>query len=156
MFYRIAKALSIVFIGLLMNGCTSLTEYGDMVVANVPGASYFADNNFARIKIKSSSSTNDGAPFYVLIKETTFATFIVDDYSTITNLVTNPPKDKGCFKTACIVPGENQTVKVEIPDVDSIAVYFLFTNPGRKWKNLFKLEGAFPTIEIALERNEIR
>lgn len=154
MFHHLSKVL-IVFMGLLLNSCINLSQYSDMVVANVPGAGYFVDANFARIKIKSSPSTNGGAPFYAVVKETNFATFIVDDYQAITNLLTHPPEDKNCFKVACIIPGQDQTIKVEIPDVDSIAIYFLFTNPGKTWKNIFKLDEPFPTIEISLEGNEI-
>ena len=155
MLYKLAKAIGIVLIALISNSCTSLSQCGEAMVACVPVVKYMSNSNLTTIKIKSSKSTNCGAPFYVLIKATDFPNFLTDDYAKIADLVANPPEDQTCFATCCIVPGKQQTIKVETPEVKSIAVYFLFTTPGDVWKQIIELDDCSRAVKILLEGNEI-
>ncbi len=152
---KLVKAIGIVLIAIISSSCTNLSKCSEAMIACVPVVKYLADSNISTIKIKSSKSTNEGTPFYVLIKATNFPTFLTDDYPNIAELIVNPPEDQTCFATCCIVPGQQQTVKIETPEDKSIAVYFLFTSPGDVWKQIILLEESCSTIKILLEGNEI-
>lgn len=140
---------------LALAGCSTISECSDAVISNIPVVNYFTGCNYCTLKIRSSKCTNNGAPFYALVKSTDFPTFLTDDYQKIANLVANPPEEEGCFQTFCIVPGKDHMVTVETPDVESIAVYFLFTTPGDIWSQILELEEGCPIIRITLEGNEI-
>lgn len=139
----------------VVTSCSTISEYSDAVISNVPVINYFSGCNYCTIKIKSSKTTNHGAPFYALVKATDFPTYMADNYVKISSEVAAPPEDLACFETFCIVPGKDQMITVETPDISSIGIYFLFTDPGSIWKQLIELEEGRPVIKIVLEDNKI-
>ena len=156
MWYQLAKAIGIFLIALISSSCSNVYECSQTMMACVPIVKYLSDCHVTTIKIHSSKITNFGAPFYVLIKATDFPTFLIDDYSSyLTDLMINPPEDQTSFAISCIVPGQQQTIKIETPDNKSIAVYCLFTSPGDVWKQIIELEEDCQTIKIMLEGNEL-
>lgn len=150
---KFAKWVFVFFIGLVLNGCSYLTQMAPLL----PCIQYldFSGSNLTTIKIQSTKTTNYGAPFYILVKATDFPTFLTDDYEKIVSLVINPDNEQECFATICIVPGINQKLKVSTPDDKSIAIYCLFTNPGEAWKHIFELEEKNQTIKLLLGEHEI-
>lgn len=153
MLNKLANWVSLVFIALAFNGCSYLSQCAPLL-SYIPSLD-FSGPNLTTIEIQTTKSTNYGTPFYVLVKSTDFPNFLIDDYHKIASLVANPSDDQTCFSTICIVPGINQTVKIETPENKSLAVYCLFTNPGEGWKHIFELEGECQTIKIVLGENEI-
>lgn len=155
MFHHLIKAIWMASLVFGVSSCSNLTEYSDTVISKIPVVNCLASTNYCTIKIKSSKCTNNGAPFYALVKSTDFPTFLTDDYSKIANLVSNPPEGEACFEVFCIVPGKDQAITIAAPEVKSLGVYFLFTTPGTTWKQILELEEGCPTIKIVLDNNEI-
>lgn len=154
MLYKLNK---LIWIGLIIleSSCSKMTELRDTVVAN-PLVNYFTGNRYCTIKVKSSKLTNNGAPFYLLVKATDFPTFLSEDYEKVVHLLDHPSLDEPCFGSFCIVPGWDQRVTVETPpEVKSIAVYFFFTQPGNIWKQIIELKEGCSSIKIVLDHNEI-
>lgn len=153
MLNRLANWVLIVFVAIAFSGCSYISQCSPLL-SYIPSLD-FSGPNLTTIEIQTTKSTNNGTPFYVLVKSTDFPNFLIDDYHKIAALVANPPADQTCFATACIVPGINQKVNIETPADKSVAVYCLFTNPGEGWKHIFELEGECQTIKIVLGENEI-
>lgn len=146
-------SLCLIFLG--MNSCSTISEYGDAIMSNIPVVNNFTSGKYCTVRINSTKCTNNGAPFYALVKPTDFSSFLSDDYPKISNLVMNPPKDEEGLEVFCIVPGKDQSISIEACEADSLGVYFLFTNPGPIWKQIFELQEGCTSIKIKLDGNEI-
>lgn len=156
MLYKFTNVIWVVLIILVGSSCSRISDISDTVVNSVPLVNYLVGSGYCTIKIKSSKSTNEGAPFYLLVKSTDFPTFLSEDYEKVVHLLDNPILDQPCFETFCIVPGWDQRISVETPpDVRSIGVYFFFTHPGNIWKQIIELKEGCSSIKIVLEDNEI-
>ncbi|MCE2983464.1 MAG: hypothetical protein LW832_07855 [Parachlamydia sp.] len=139
----------------LMSSCT-VQDFSDNIVSNVPIVNYFAGCNYCTVKIRSSKNTNCGAPFYLIVKETNFPTFLSEDYPQIANMLNHPPEGDPCFGTYCIIPGKDQMFTVERPQgACSLGFYFLFTEPGKIWKQIVEIIDGAPVIRIVLDGNEV-
>ncbi len=92
-----------------------------------------------------------------MVKPTDFPTFILSgNYPEIARLLDNPPKGELGFEIFCVVPGKDQQFRIERkPDLNSLGFYFLFTEPGDRWKDIIEIESGNPVIRIVLDRNEI-
>ena len=152
---KLAQIMLSVLLIFAINSCAKITEYSDAVVSNIPVVNYFSGSNFSNIRVKSSKTTNNGAPFYALVKATDYPTFLSDNYTKIANAIVFPPEDQACFEIFCVVPGKDQTITIETPDIKSIGVYFLFTNPGISWNQFIDLKDGCPVIKFVLEGNQI-
>lgn len=148
----IIKLALLIFI---LSSCSTVSEYSDAMISKVPLINYFRGSNYCTIKVKSSKTTNNGAPFYALVKATDFPTFLTDNYEKIASIVAVPPEDQACFEIFCIVPGKDQMITIETPEINSIGIYFLFTAPGSIWKQIIELQDGCPVIKITLEENRI-
>lgn len=157
MLNKFAKLISIAFIFVAFNACSYLPQFTQFapLLSYVPTCLNFSGPNLSTIEIQTNKLTNDGTPFYALVKATDFPSFLADDYQKIAALVAYPPEDQKCFAIVCIVPGITQIIKIETPESKSIAVYCLFTHPGEIWKHIFELQEECPTIKIELGENEI-
>lgn len=157
--FKIIKKLAHLILSALLilaiNGCSTITEYSDAVVSNIPVVNYFSGSNFCNIKVKSSKTTNNGSPFYALVKATDYPTFLSDNYTKIANAIIFPPEDQACFEIFCVVPGRDQMITIETPEIKSIGIYFLFTNPGITWNQFIDLKDGCPVIKFVLEENQI-
>ena len=149
------RTLSLMCCVLFATSCNKVLDCTDVLISYVPGIDYVMGTHLTTIKIKSSPSTNNGSPFYVLVKSTDFPTFLIDDYDKMTKMVIHPPEDLNCFRVECILPGKDLTLEMETPNVKSLGVYFLFTDPGDVWKDFFELEEYCATIKIVLGHNQI-
>lgn len=153
-FHPILKMVLSFWTALLLQSCSSISDYSDTVMSFVPGMDYIYCPT-TTIKIYSNRCTNYGAPFYVLIKETDFQSYHGDSYPKIANLIAMPPEDESCFITRCIVPGQDEIIELETPEGMALGIYFLFTCPGEVWKQPLELHQDYSTIKITLGRNEI-
>lgn len=95
-----------VIIILLTCSCETVCDYTDDVLSYVPGMDYFSDDNLTTIKIESDKCTNQGGPFYVLIKATDFPTYVTEDYEKIANTVISGKPQGDCFEAICVIPGK--------------------------------------------------
>jgi hypothetical protein len=142
-----------IFAVLILSGCSYLPPPVDLI-SYLPYLD-LSGPNITTIRIRTTPQTNYGAPFYVLVKGTTFPSFLTDDYWKITGQVINPDPEQAAFAIVCVVPGTDQTIKIKTPEDKSIALYCLFTNPGKVWKQIFELQQGSQTIKVELGENEI-
>lgn len=150
-----AKIILLVLIT-VMQGCSNLSEFSDSVISNIPVINYLTGSKYCTVKIKSSKNTNQGAPFYLVAKSTNFSSFLSENYQEIAELLNNPPKDESCFEIFCIVPGKDQVFNIErTTDLESVGFYFLFTEPGSRWKQIVEIINGNPVIKIVLGKNEV-
>ncbi|MBA2368454.1 MAG: hypothetical protein H0V82_05455 [Candidatus Protochlamydia sp.] len=141
---------------ILIQSCGTISEFSDTLASNIPIVNYFAGCNYCTVKIKSSKRTNQGAPFYMVVKPTDFSTFLSEDYPKIAKLLESPPEENPGFETLCIVPGKDQMFTIERPPgFTSLGFYFLFTNPGNIWKQIVEIVDGAPVIRIVLDGNEV-
>ena len=110
------------------------------------------DNNIKVLHIKSTKTTNDGTPFYVVLKRIDFTQFLVEDYRTITASGLEPNESTYSF---CLIPGKNKKIKIDAPVNASTAVFCLFTKPDEEWKYLIDSENELKNLSISLGRHEI-
>lgn len=86
--------------------------------------------------VRTTKSTNRGTPLYVVIKETTMAKFLTQDYHEIASqsFWKEEEAESKVIKKV-LVPGSTSKISLPVPAKDkSLGVYFLFTNPGECWK----------------------
>lgn len=138
----------------LLSGCSYIPDYADYETLKSYMAFDFSTPRMTKVNIQTTKSSNFGAPFYVLIKATNFSNFLIDDYEKITQTVFDEP-DGECLACCCIVPGNNQTLKVEAPPGKSIAIYALFTHPGEGWKQFFEIVQNGQIVKVLIGESEI-
>lgn len=85
--------------------------------------------------IRTTPATNHGTPLYVVVKETTMAEFLTQDYHEIANQSFWKEENPSHLIKKVLIPGTTSKIKLDPPKGDkSLGVYFLFTNPGECWK----------------------
>ena len=144
------KSGLIVLIALALTGCSYIPE-PDALTSYMCGD--FDTPKLTKINIQTTKLSNGGAPCHVVVKATTFADFLVDDYDKIIPLVEHP--DEKVLAVFCVAPGSPKTVSVKGPMDKAIAVYCIFTQPGEGWKRIYELTEEGQTIKILLGQNDI-
>ena len=104
------------------------------------------------INVQSSAATNQRRPMYVVVRSVTQQTYLAEAYATVAGKVVTP--DASVLDAEVVYPGVPQQIKVAKPTKDGVAVYFLFTDPGRKWKTLLA-QPASSSVDIRLGDNQI-
>jgi predicted component of type VI protein secretion system len=85
--------------------------------------------------VRTTKSTNYGTPLYVVIKETSMAKFLTQDYQEIASQSFWKEDEKASIVKKVLVPGTTNKITLPVPGKDkSLGIYFLFTNPGECWK----------------------
>jgi hypothetical protein len=107
------------------------------------------------VRVDSTPETNEGRPFYMVVRSVESAAFVTEGYDSVASKVFATPKDQTVLASAVIFPGIEQSVEVEKPQALPLAVYFLFSKPGERWKTTRTLP--VPTsVDIELAGNEIK
>ncbi len=112
-------------------------------------------SNTISVVIESSSETNARAPFYVVFRSVEQATYLTDTYDPIAAKVFANPPDPTVIRSEVIYPGFRLKLKVPKHDTTSLAIYFLFTNPGGRWKTS-REQPLSSSVDIELEKNQIK
>jgi len=87
------------------------------------------------VQIRSSKKTNRGTPLYVIVKETTMADFLIDDYHEIATQSFWKEEDESKLLKKVLVPGKTDKLTVPLPGKEkAVGLYFIFTSPGECWK----------------------
>jgi hypothetical protein len=107
------------------------------------------------IQIKTAKKTNQGTPFYAVVKSSDYSSFLVDDYKKIATEVVSGKEDPACLNTTVFIPGETKTIEVKSAEDKAVAVYFIFTHPGEEWKYLTDDKEGHK-VKILLGENEIK
>lgn len=124
--------LLIVIICILLTGCGSSQIY---------------------VYVESTKETNGGRPFYMVVKAVEEKAYTVENYHDVADVVYDK-EDKKLLIKEVIYPGKEKEAYINMPEDLSVGIYFLFTDPGEKWKTLLK--HPLPSdVEFKLTKNEI-
>jgi hypothetical protein len=104
------------------------------------------------LAVHSTRKTNDGRPLHVVVRAVDRETYAADSYASIADLVSR--KDASVLSTFVVFPGHEAEAALQVSSKDPIAVYFLFTKPGRPWRKLIDAPLA-RRIELRLARASI-
>lgn len=104
--------------------------------------------------IESTTATNNGQPFYVVIRSCNSGEFVTNSYESVAGSVFANPPDPNVLAFREILPGYEQKIMANMPETDAAGVYCLFTEPGDEWKTMLPqpLESKY---EVTLGKNEI-
>ena len=106
--------------------------------------------------IKTTKATNYGTPIYVVVKETSMAQFLIQDYHQIAAQSFWKEEDTSNLVKKVLVPGSTHKITLAVPSKDkSLGVYFLFTNPGDCWKYILNKPKA-EKVKILLGEREYK
>lgn len=101
------------------------------------------------IRIRANSDGNGGRPLHVLVRATDLKGFVEQSYGNIVGLVVED--DPTVLSRIVVFPGTEQTITLEQPESETIAVYGLFTAArGTSWKRLFN---SSESIELLVGRD---
>lgn len=106
------------------------------------------------IYVESEPTVNSGRPFYMLVRAVEQKDYVSEDYQTVAGRVF-ATADKNMLKTEVVLPGREMEVSVAREETLPVAIYFLFTTPGERWKVL--LEQPLPdSVEFTLDAHQIK
>ena len=86
------------------------------------------------LAVHSTRETNDGRPLHVVVRAVDPETYAADSYASIADLVSR--KDESVLTTFVVFPGHAAEAALQVSASAPIAVYFLFTKPGKPWRTL--------------------
>jgi predicted small lipoprotein YifL len=86
------------------------------------------------LTVQSTEKTNDGRPLHVVVRAVDRETWAADSYASIADLVSR--KDASVLATFVVFPGHQAEATLQVSARNPIAVYFLFTRPGKPWRKL--------------------
>jgi hypothetical protein len=111
-------------------------------------------SNEMRVDIDSTADTNGGRPFYVVLRSVEQAEYVTDSYDAIAKKAFATPPDPALIRSEVIYPGVRRSVTFDKPATLPVGIYFLFTEPGERWKTA--RNPPFPSsIKIQLGKNQI-
>ena len=80
---------------------------------------------------------------------------MTDSYDTVASKVFANPPDPSVLRSEVVYPGTTLDLTVVKPEMLPIAVYFLFTNPGERWK-MSQVQPLPSSMDIGLDKNQIK
>ena len=108
---------------------------------------------YLKLKVTSEPTTNNEAPFYMVVRSVDSKAFLVESYGDVAPKVVTP--DNTVLKSVLLYPGTPATVWVKVPKKAGVGVYFLFTAPSEPWRILFE-EPVPSTADLELQGNRLR
>jgi predicted component of type VI protein secretion system len=105
-----------------------------------------------RMRIATADDANRGTALHVLVRETSKTDYPRVDYEDVANtlLAESDPKT---IDWLVVLPGQQREVVLQHAKGTSIAVYFMFTEPGQRWKQL--LDDPVKQVEFLVGRDQI-
>lgn len=107
------------------------------------------------LTVQSKPETNGGKPFYALVRAVEQATFVTDGYDSIAARVFPNPPDPTVLSSEVVYPGIKAKLTFKKPEGVPIGIYFLFTQPGERWK-ISKVQPLPNSMSIELDKNSIK
>jgi hypothetical protein len=89
--------------------------------------------------VTANSQTNNGGLFYLVVRSANEKQFMLESYQKVASKAFTDPPDPDGLGVFSIVPGTKQEYTVSQPARGTIALYFLFTQPGSQWKKLLSM-----------------
>lgn len=87
-------------------------------------------------EVTADSQANNDRLFYFVARATNEKQFMLESYEDVASKAFSDPPDPGVLGVFSVVPGTTQNYTVNQPAQGTIALYFLFTDPGLQWKKL--------------------
>jgi hypothetical protein len=106
------------------------------------------------VAVESTPETNEGRPLYAVVRAVEEATYVTDSYDGIAAKVFARPPDATVLRSEVIYPGVKAELVVQKPDTRPLAIYFLFSEPGERWK-MSQPQPLPGSIAVELGRNAI-
>jgi hypothetical protein len=106
-----------------------------------------------QLNIKAPPGTNQGRPFYMLVRKVAPAQYAAESYSDISAYVVQP--NANVIHSEIIYPGTLRHILVKVPPDSSLAVSFLFTAPDGTWQS-FLSPPLPPSLDVDLQESRIR
>ncbi|HVY61462.1 MAG TPA: hypothetical protein VHF22_07400 [Planctomycetota bacterium] len=107
------------------------------------------------IKVDAAADTNGGQPLYMVVRQAEEAKYVTEDYGVIAAKVFATPADPDMIQREVIYPGDSKKVSFEKPKDKPVAIYFLFTKPGERWKTA-RPQPLPSSVDIELSGNTIK
>lgn len=89
--------------------------------------------------INPSVSVNDGRMVYMVARNVNEKQFINEKYDTIVARAFPDSEDATLLGGRPVYPGERCTITITTPVKGTVAMYFMFTDPGAYWKSMLEL-----------------
>jgi hypothetical protein len=90
-------------------------------------------------EITADYQTNNSRLFYFVARTANDKQFMLESYQDVANKAFSDPQDTSVLGVFSIVPGTKQKYSVSLPAQGTVALYFLFTQPGTQWKKLLSV-----------------
>jgi hypothetical protein len=132
-------------------GLAALVLCGCSSTSSSPADAIFVETTLV---FTSKKETNGGRPFYSVVRSVDQATHLTDTYEAIAAKIFARPADSSVLLAKVIYPGIETEMTVDCPGALQLGVYFLFTEPGERWKML-KVQPLPSSVEIDLGTNDI-
>lgn len=87
-------------------------------------------------EVTADAQTNNNRLFYFVVRTANEKQFMLESYQDVAGKAFSDPPDPGVLGVFSIVPGTVQQYTVSQPAQGTLALYFLFTEPGLQWKKL--------------------
>jgi hypothetical protein len=107
------------------------------------------------VKVDAKPDANGGQPFYMVVRQAEEAQYVTEDYGVIASKVFATPADPSVIKSEVIYPGATKSLSFEKPKDKPVAIYFLFTKPGDRWKTA-RPQPLPSSVDIELSGNTIK
>lgn len=100
-----------------------------------------------RIHIEAAEDSNQGSALHVLIRSTTRTDYPRDEYDTIAATL-ELDDDPQTLKWVVVMPGQTCDVLLGRPESTDLGIYFLFSHPGRRWKDFIASSTTEPSFQL--------
>jgi len=106
-----------------------------------------------KIKVKTTTSTNDGRALHLVVRETDSVAFYTETYTQIEEAIAT--RDASVLHQEVLYPGQKARLKVDAPE-NAVGIYLMFTEPvGADWKYMVETPRR-RKVRLKLARNRIR
>lgn len=87
-------------------------------------------------EVTADAQANNNRLFYFVVRTANEKQFMLDSYEDVASKAFSDQPDPSVLGVFSIVPGTTQIYSINQPAQGTIALYFLFTDPGLQWKKL--------------------
>ena len=102
----------------------------------------------------SATDTNGGTALHVLVRKTTKIDYPRQDYDDVAKSLLLE-SDPNTLEWVVVTPGNTREVTVMRPADAQVGVYFLFSDPGARWRHLVDDESV-EYVQFEVGRDQIR
>lgn len=108
-----------------------------------------------RIQVRSDDDTNAGRPLYLLVRSVDSRALVSESYTEAAALVFSMPRESSIQHVQALIPGQDASITLPVPEASDLALYFFFTRPGEKWR--VPLPRPIPSdIVVELSSNQVK